>query len=385
MRSIRSTDLARSRERRPVVKRLLLIGLALAAAALPGDAPGAYCSPLNCAASGAAVSDGLLAARPNGFNGVAQIVDLRTGKVKWNLPSGILNGRTLVEQSAAHEVTWHDAVTGAATGKATFPGKVDTFSLVGVSQDGSRAVLMQRVQGQSMVVVSRTGSTSLDLPGKGWDFDALSDHTLYLVHYLARGYEIRRYDLAAQRLDPKPLKDPKGSSTIWGSAWERLASRDGRYLFTLYLAADGGAMVHQLDLRTSAARCIDLPGSGDFGAGTTWTMSLSPNGRTLWAVSPGFGRVVGIDVGTRKVRTAFRFTREHYGASSKPVSAVSAVSPDGAHIAVGVGGRIFFVSLGHRTVVEGEARQAVALGYSPDRTRLWVVGKQSRVTALPVR
>jgi hypothetical protein len=324
------------------VKRLLPIALAVAAVALPGAAPGAYCSPLNCAASGAAVSANLLAARPNGFTGVAQVVDLRTGKVKWRLPSGILNGRTLVEQSSAHEVTWHDAVTGAVTGKASFPGSADTFSLVGVSQDGHRAVLMQRVQGQSMVVVSKSGSTSVDLPGKGWDFDALNGNTLYLVHYLARGYEIRRYDIRAQRLDPKPLKDPKASSTIWGAAWERLASRDGRYLFTLYLAADGGAMVHQLDLRTSAARCIDLPGSGDFGAGTTWTMSLSPNGKTLWAVSPGFGRVVGIDVGTRKVRVAFRFARDHYGASSGPVSAVSAVCPPRAPTPRGGGGRLVF-------------------------------------------
>src|SRR5205823_9126744 len=80
-----------------VVKRFLLIGVLAVAALLPAAAPGAGCSPLSCAASGASIGRGLLAARPSGFNGAAQIVDLETGAVKWRLPSGILVGHTLVE------------------------------------------------------------------------------------------------------------------------------------------------------------------------------------------------------------------------------------------------------------------------------------------------
>ena len=365
-----------------VVKRLLLIGVLACAALLPGAAPGAACSPLNCAASGASIGHGLLAVRPNGFNGVAQVIDLRTGTAKWRLPSGILVGHTLVEQSASHEVTWHDAYTGQTTGKATFPGTSDTFSLAGLSQDGTRAVLMRSTPDETVVVVSTSGSTSFTLPDQNWEFDALSGDTLYLLHYVRAGYEVRRYDLAAQRLDPKPLKDPKGSSTIWGSAWERVASPDGHYLFTLYVGSNGGAMVHQLNLKTSAARCIDLPGSGSFNSATTWAMELSPNGKTLWAVSPGFGRVVGIDVGTRTVRVAFRF-RPMSADGSAPTSSVSAMSPDGARIAVGNGGRIFYVSLGHHTVVQGAPHSAIALGYAPDATTLWVVGRNERITALP--
>ena len=224
-------------------------------------------------------------------------------------------------------------------------------------------------------------------PERSWDFDALSGDKLYLVQYLARGYEIRRYDLARAAARPRSRsRTRRGRSTIWGSAWARLASRDGRYLFTLYIAAErrrDGAPARLAHVgRRGASTCRARETSC---SATTWTMSLSPDGRTLWAVSPGFGRVVGIDVGTRKVRTAFRFARDHYGASSGPVSAVSAVSPDGAHIAVGVGGRIFFVSLDAAPSSRARRAQAVALGYSPDRTRLWVVGKQSRVTALPVR
>jgi len=376
------TDLRRSRHRISVVKRLLLIGLLAGAAALPGAAPGAACSPLDCAASGVAIGKGLLAVRPNGFNGPVSVVDLKTGKLRWRLPSGILVGHTLVEQSAAHEVTWHDAYTGAVTGRATFAGTTDTFSLAGLSQDGRRAVLIRRTPDTTVVVVSRSDSTSFQLPDKNWDVDALSGNALYLIHYLDRGYEVRRYDLGANALDARPLKDPKASSTIWGSAWERVSSRDGRYLFTLYLGPNGGAMVHQLDLRSSAARCIDLPGTGSFNAGTTWAMELSPNGKTLWAVSPGFGRVVGIDVARRVVRVAFRF-RPGADLNGPPLSSVSAMSPDGAHMAVATGGTLLYVSLRDHTVVHGAPRTAIALGYAPGATRLWAVGKDERVSSLP--
>jgi hypothetical protein len=303
--------------------------------------------------------------------------------VKWRLPSGILVGHTLVEQSASREVTWYDGLTGKVTGKATFTAPTDTFILAGLSQDGSAAVLWNHSPtATSVIVVSKTEQTSFTLPDRNWGFDALSGNNLYLLRYLSAGYQVRRYDLGAEKLDPKPLKDPKGSSTIWGNAWERVASPDGRYLFTLYVGSDGGTMVHQLDLKTSAARCIDLPGSGSFNAGTTWAMELSPNGQTLWAVSPGFGRVAGIDVGTRKVRVAFRFKPMSL-LGSAPLSSVSAISPDGARIAVGVGGRIFYVSLRHRTVVQGAPHSAIALGYAPDATTLWVVGRDQQITALP--
>ena len=55
-------------------------------------------------------------------------------------------------------------------------------------------------------------------------------------------------------------------------------------------------MIHELDLKSATARCIDLPGTGDYGSATSWALSLAPGGRTLWAVSPGYGHVVAIDV-----------------------------------------------------------------------------------------
>jgi hypothetical protein len=367
------------------MKRLALIGFLVLAAALPGAAPGAGCSPLDCAASGVSVGNGYLAARPGGAHGPAQIVDLRTGAVKWRLPQGMLNGRTLVEQSQTEpqKLAWHDAITGKETGTATIKA-AGPFSLVGVSQEGRRGVLVNvSKQESTFAVVSPSDERVMTFPGKGWGFDALSGNKLYLLKNLnGGGYEIWLYDLASGKLATKPLKDPKASSTIWGFAWTRIASADGRYLFTLYVGGNGGAMVHQLDLKTSAARCIDLPGTGDFNSTTTWAMELAPNGKTLWAVNPGYGRVVGIDVGKRNVRVAFRFAKTSLFANG-PAASTSTISPDGSRIALGVAGKIFYVAMAKKVVVKGVPHAAVALGYAPDGTTLWVVDKGEQVTALP--
>ena len=364
------------------MKRLALISFLALAALLPGAVSGAGCSPLSCAASGVSVGKGYLAARPDGAQGIAQIVDLRTGAVKSRLPRGLLNGRTLVEQPESRKVIWHDAITGRQTGSATITA-TGSFSLAGLSEDGGRAVLVTVATKEStFVVISQSNEQTLTLPGKSWGFDALSGDKLYLLKYLNSGYEIWLYDLAAGTLAAKPLKDPKASSTIWGLAWDRVASSDGRYLYTLYVGGNGGAMVHQLDLKTSAARCIDLPGTGDFNSTTTWAMQLAPNGKTLWAVNPGYGRVVGIDVAKKQVRVAFRFARTTFF-NNGPVASTSAISPDGARIALAVAGKIFYVSLAKKVVARGVPHAAVALGYAPDGTTLWVVDKGEHVTELP--
>ena len=87
---------------------------------------------------------------------------------------------------------------------------------------------------------------------------------------------------------PARVGDDLGLSRSRGSS-----SADGRYLFTLYIGSNGGSMVHELDLKTATARCIDLPGTGDYASSTSWALVLAKDGRTLWAVSPGYGRVVG--------------------------------------------------------------------------------------------
>jgi hypothetical protein len=275
-------------------------------------------------------------------------------------------------------VEWLDAASGRLVAGRELARPFGT--LVGASQDGRRAVLSRYADGrETPVIVGSHGAARLVRFGDGdWGFDALGGNDLFLIHYLRNGYEVRLFDLATGRLLAHPLKDPDGSALIWGSAWSRLSSPDGRYLFTLYVARDGGAMVHELDLRTHTARCISLPGDGNTNAAMSTAAALSPDGRTLWVVSPGYGWTVGVDVRAARVRTAFRFARTAYLVSD---DATAAMAPGGRRMAVASGGRLWLVDLVHHTVTRSR-RPAYALGFAPDGSRLWVVSGPARVSSL---
>ncbi len=360
--------------------RLVLLPLAAAALAF---APGAHadaCSPLDCAPSQFSLDHGRLLAIRAGTTRPIRVLDLRTGTTVRRLPAGVVEGRTLVSFSRG-VLVWHDLVTGRVT-KST---RVDVsqFTLVGVAQNGVLAVLSRwDAAGTTLLLVGRGPVERLRFGGRrAWQFDALSGDRLYLIHDLVRGYQVRVYDLAARHLRVRPLKDPDGSSTIWGSAFARLSSADGRYLFTLYIAPDGGAMIHQLDLREAVAHCIDLPGNGDvpgtgqFLAAMTTSLALSRDGRTLWVVSPGYGRATAIDVAGHRVRTVIRFDGYWQGNAG-----LAAVAPDG-RIAVSEQTRIWVVEPRRRRVVQVGTRTVHALGFGADG-RLWATGLDGAVYSL---
>ena len=112
-------------------------------------------------------------------------------------------------------------------------------------------------------------------------------------------------------------------------------------------------------------------------------MELSHDGRTLWAVSPGYGRVVGDRRASREgeARLPVRSRR----ATTKPRPRRSPRShPTGRSLAVAVGNELWLVSTARRTVVKAKPHAQVALGYSPDGSKLWAVLNGNRVVALPV-
>jgi hypothetical protein len=353
--------------------------LAAAALALPGASRAAACSPLDCAPSQFSLDHGRLLATRATTGSPVRVLDLRTGRTVRMLPAGAVAGRALVHLSD-DVLTWYDLVTGRIT-KQAFVREPDVpaFSIVGVAQDGSRAVLARDdSSGTTFLVAGRGAVQRIGFEqGVHWQFDALSGNRLYLIRDLTNGYQVRLYDLAAKRLRARPLKDPDGSSTIWGSAFARLASPDGRWLFTLYIAPDGGAMIHELDLRHAVARCVDLPGDGDFDAAMTTSLALSPDGRTLWAVSPGYGRATAIDVAAHRVRTVIRFDGYWQGNAGIAVTA-----PDG-RIAATEGTRIWIVEPARHRVVQAGARTARALGFGADG-RLWAIGRNAAVYSLVV-
>ena len=378
-RSIRDRDLARSRARIRVMKLLALCALVIGTCT--PSAPGAGCSPMTCGTSQVTLAHGnLLGVRASGTSGPLRVLDLRTGATRWRLPSGVLGGNLLVHQDGTL-LTWFNAATGARAGDAVAQAR-GTFSLAGVSQDGARAVLA-RTQRKSTTfeIVSRSKQRLVVLHGNNWGFDALSGNRLYLLQYVNNGYIVRLYDLATNKLDPQPLKDAEESALISGVAWVRQSSADGRYVFTVYITPAGKAMVHELDVRTATARCIDLPGSGDFNSATSYALSTDPDGRTLWAVSTGYGKVAAIDIAGARVRDSFGFAPS---APASPIGDAVAASPDGERLAVSDGSAMWFVTFAQHRVVQAQPHVAIALGFSPNGKQLWTVGQKSRVTAVPV-
>lgn len=364
-------------ELKRLVPALLLIVLLLPAAA----AHGVPCSPLSCAPSQFLFARGtLLGVRAGGVDRPFRVIDLRTGATRWRLPAGVVTGNTLVHQDGSL-LTWFDAASGARLRDVALQLH-GAFSLVGTSSDAGRAVLARtQTRSTTFAIVSRTGRQLVSLGGNGWQFDALNGDNLFLIRSAGAGYQVRLYDLATQTLAARPLKDPGESATIAGIPFARASSPNGRYLFTLYVGNTGGAMVHELDLRNATARCIDLPGGGGgFAAAMTYSLVVDPDGRTLWAISPGYGRVAAIDVASHRVRDSYPFAQGRWNSSA----GIAVMAPDGERIAVSDAQHLWFVELAQRKVARGRAHVAIALGFAPDQSRLWVVGERSRVVALPV-
>jgi hypothetical protein len=356
---------------------LLLAALALL---LPGAARGAACSPLNCAPSQFVLAHGTMLAVRGTADKPLRVIDLRTGKTRWHLPPGIVTRSTLVHQDGAL-VTWYDLARGKRLRDATLQPK-GAFSLVGTSQDASRAVLA-RTQSRSttFAIMSRSSQRTVRLGGNNWQFDALNGSYLYLIQTLRSGYEVRLFDLRTNTLQKQPLKDPHESALISGIPFERASSPNGRYLFTLYIDGNGNAMIHELDTAAGFAYCIDLPGDGNFSAATTWAIVPDVGSNDLWAVSTGYGRVVTIDGDAHVVREHFSFTPSDWLANS----GTAVLAPDGEHIAVSDAQHTWYVTPATATVRHGPNHVAIALGFSPDERRLWFVGQRSRVSSLPVR
>jgi hypothetical protein len=339
------------------MKRLLLV-LVGAALVAPGAARAAACTPLDCAPSQFTVPGTSLVGYRAQALGRITVADLRTGAKRYVLPGGYVDGHRLVHQDG-RTLTWYDLHDGRRTASTTLPW---TFTLAGASQDGSRAVAFR---GRSVVIATAHAWRQVPLGSAAthWGFDALRGSNLFLIRYLLTGgYQVRAFDLSNDSTPSRVIKDPRESATIWGAPASRLAAPDGRYLFTLYVASNGAAMVHELDLVHATARCIDLPGTGDYNSGNAWSLALSPGGRTLWAADAGYARLVGIDVATRAVVAAHRLDLPYWNVAD---TTLSAVSPDGKEVALTDGETVARVSLGDGSVLQRTKLRARAVGYAP--------------------
>jgi hypothetical protein len=194
-------------------------------------------------------------------------------------------------------------------------------SKAGVSHDGKVLVLAQPPIGQMrkisrFEVLSTRGLeplTTVVLRGS-WSFDALSPDgsTLYLIEHVNRQdvsqYRVRAYDLEANRLLPKPIRDPKTGPIMHGYPMSRATSADGRWVYTLYQAAEH-SFVHALDTVNRKAACVDLPkGTPPEYVGDA-RLSFGPAGN-LVVRSPAGGILAVIDTKTHTLRENAAAPRE---------------------------------------------------------------------------
>lgn len=163
-------------------------------------------------------------------------------------------------------------------GRLGIPGVGFDGSTTGLSADGGTLVVAGNPseEGTRLVVLDarrlHAPAREMNLPGY-FTVDAVSPDggRIYLVHYLSPTrdvlrYEVRAFDVAAERLVGGPNVDPRNpDEKMQGFAITRATSVDGRWAYTLYSGPEN--FVHALDTAGGKAFCIDLPG-GDVASAT---------------------------------------------------------------------------------------------------------------------
>jgi len=329
----------------------------------------------------------LFAVRPAGPAGPLVGYDAASRARRFALPPGVAtaDGRRFFV-AADGVVRTYDASSGALLGSHTVG---PDWVVGGVSPTG-RWLALQRLDGRAtrIALLDTRAWRPVDtvrLAGR-FEVDAVSadGRALFLIQHLtSENYLVWLYDLRSKRLSQPGDSQPKARPQLMtGYAWGGVASRDGRWLLTLYLNTSRNvAFVHALDVQRRRPLCIDLPsGSGRLAALEHYSLALAPNNRTLLAPNPALGVVAEVDLDRlRVVRTG-----ELAAASRGARGAASAVSPDGATLYVASGASLWAYRTGAgRSRRLADAGAAIAgLAVARDGERVYVVRRDERVLVL---
>jgi hypothetical protein len=291
------------------VKRLLPLGLLLA---LPAPAAADGCPASQCGTTSSALPGSRhVYLRPSGHGGPLVVYDVVARRRLAMLPRGLASadGRVFVSAARAKSgttVARYALPSGRLLGVTRVPWRV---VLQAVSADGRRVVLggVGTPRSTRLVVLDRYRvARTVTLRGAYESETVSPDGTkLFLIHWLKNRYELKLYDFAERRLLATPTLEPDGSlEKMVGQAWTGVATRNGRWLLTLYVKGDGTAFVHALDLVRGVGHCLDVPGhAGPLEIGAA-TLVLSPDEKRLYVANPLLGSVTTIALaGPRVTRT----------------------------------------------------------------------------------
>ena len=247
------------------------------------------------------------------------------------------------------------------------------WSLAGVSANGAW-VALQRSDGRRIRIVdTRTGRTAHDLRFHSrFTVETISsagDFLFLQQNFVDGSYAVRGYDLAGKQMLPGSLGTKGEILQMQGLASQVVASRDGRWLLTLYVNTQTNtAFVHALNLIERLAVCINLPPCTNCSREKLqdWALALSPEGRTLFAANPALGRVATIYLPVQRLIAEARFEAEPGGETR------TAISADGSRFVFTNGTFLwsFDANTGWARQLPAGARAIVDLGFRADGTQL---------------
>ena len=318
--------------------------------------------------------------QPDGSRGEILAYNTVFGTVAFALPAGAASA-----DGRRHVVAFPRRVNTKLTNFNLRNGYTEFVSYVagrwrmaGVSPTGKWAALVASRPAQTRIAIvdAQSGRAvhRANLAGR-FEVETISrDGTrLFLIQHLPDGqYLVRLYDLRLGRLKTQALKASGEGAPMVGLAWSGVGSPNGRWLLTLYLNTHHNhAFVHALNLEKGEPACVDLPsGNGRMAALKRYTLTLSPNGRTLFAANPALGVVASIDLRTLRVTRVARFTPSPAGRPTRELSA-GTISRNGRTLYFSAGDGLWAYDAAYG-LVRGPYRtggQIVGFGYGPgDRT-----------------
>jgi len=288
-----------------------------------------------------------------------------------------------------------DPETGATQARVTLPGNYQLPAATnsgipgGLSQNGGWLVLQRFDVSASHLLVAdttfQTAPRSIDLSGQ-FQFDAVSNDgdRVYLIQSIGNGdYHVRVYVISSGALDPNFVVDKKeGGDAMTGLKLSGVASHDGHWLFSVYARAHQGAFIHALNLDSTFALCLDLPGTGyadGSNASLDWSLALSPDGTRLFASNPATGVVTEILTVNPSVGRTVKA-----GSPSSVWPAGAVVSADGQTLAIAGAAGIVWLDTSTLTV-RGHALDTWtvrSLALSPDGRKLYAVNDMGALAEL---
>ena len=392
------------RPRRVIVSALaflLVACTAQVAAPRPTDAPAASVEP-TASPRLTNTSNDVLQIRSLMNEAASEIVviDARTGARLRALPDGVMS----VDRSTIY---WTERVNGAAQTKvhvaeAATGRELRSFTVEGnllpaafeagrgaITADGKHIVLTNSpyrlAEGwvtKIVVVDTTTGAvdTAAELRGAStYGFVAISPDggSIFMNQYGEGATSLRVFDVGKASLLPAGTLGSAPNRSQNGFRSTGVTSRDGRWLFALdsgdllaYGATDT-PFILAVDLVGKRTQRIALPieqKSWDFEKYLLWSLALTADGNTAYAVNPALGAIDEIDLQRMSVRRTAQIT------VSRP--------PDGGALSA-LGSFLFPVAAAKRYVTAGallspDERTIYALGFKG----LAVIDRQSLTSRL---